>query len=263
MRCTTFATADSYKLNELLTFFESQNFSPRHYSGVIHIKSTSSDSGNAFFFQYGCVTFWGFSTQEEQQFLKMLKPFEVIPLPSLTKDNSIYLYGDETEIDEENDRIILSSKDDLIKLSISHALTQSAKLTSFEGFADSSIDSMGDLPDQFSAHGKIVLSRQKLAKKIGALFAVRHKINLHSDILDTPEFFWRRPRYEPYYVMAAQYMDIQTRIEILNKRLDVIREFYEILSGELNHSHSTRLEIVIIVLITLEVFIAISEWILR
>jgi uncharacterized Rmd1/YagE family protein len=119
------------------------------------------------------------------------------------------------------------------------------------------------MPAELATKGKISLSRKKLSQKIGALFAERNSVNLHSDILDTPEFFWRRPRYEPYYVMGVQYLDITTRIGILNKRLDVIHELYDILSNELKHSHSSRLELVIIFLIFIEVMITILRDFLR
>jgi uncharacterized Rmd1/YagE family protein len=108
-------------------------------------------------------------------------------------------------------------------------------------------------------HGRIPLSRTKLSKKIGYLFAERNSINLHSDILDTPEFFWRRPRYEPYYIMASQYMDITTRLNILNKRLDALHELYEILSNELNHRHSLRIEVIIVLLIAFEVLLVLMK----
>ena len=103
------------------------------------------------------------------------------------------------------------------------------------------------------------MSRKKLSKKIGALFSERNSINLHSDILDTPEFFWRRPRYEHYYLMASEYMDIQTRLDILNRRLGVIHELYDILSSELNHRHSSRLELIIILLILIEVVVVLRN----
>ena len=94
---------------------------------------------------------------------------------------------------------------------------------------------------------------------MGELFAERTSITLHTDILDTPEFFWRRSRYEPYYMMATEYMDIQQRMDVLNKRLDVIYELYGILSNELNHAHSSRLELTIIYLIVIEVVLVILK----
>jgi len=115
------------------------------------------------------------------------------------------------------------------------------------------------LPEELARKGKIYMSRKKLSKKIGALFSERNSINLHSDILDTPEFFWRRPRYEHYYLMASEYMDIQTRLDILNRRLGVIHELYDILSSELNHRHSSRLELIIILLILIEVVVVLRN----
>ena len=71
--------------------------------------------------------------------------------------------------------------------------------------------------------------------------------------MDTPEFFWRKPSYEPLYLMTADFQDIQTRQNILNHRLNMIHELYTLLSNELNYKQSTRLELIIIFLITIEV----------
>jgi len=91
------------------------------------------------------------------------------------------------------------------------------------------------------------------------LFSEMFSINLHSDILDTPEFFWKRPRYEPLYLMTVDFQDISVRQGILNHRLDIIQELYGILSNELNNKHSSRLEITIIVLIAIEILLALSH----
>ena len=136
---------------------------------------------------------------------------------------------------------------------MAHGLSQSVKLDVFENSIEKTIENTRYLPAELAEKGKISLSRKKISQKIGALFAERNSVNLHSDILDTPEFFWRRPRYEPYYHMASQYMDIATRLDILNRRLDVIHELYDILSNELKHAHSSHLEWVIILLIVSEV----------
>ena len=258
MRCAYYCTAEGYKTEELEKFLRKGGFEPKLYNDVLSIK-TGEEEGDIFYFPYGCVIFWGVEEENELSLLEKLKPYQFNALDSLTQDICSYHYGSETTIVEEEDEIILEPNDVLIKLSMSHGLTQSVKLAAFEESTDQTIKKTRYLPEELAEKGKISLSRKKISQKLGALFVERNSINLHTDILDTPEFFWRRPRYEPYYMMASQYMDIKTRMDILNRRLDVIRELYEILSEELKHSHSSRLELVIICLIFLEVMLAVFK----
>jgi uncharacterized Rmd1/YagE family protein len=254
MRCSSFCTAEIFNIDELAKYFRNQGLDPKFYDDVIHLhKGDEDEIKEIFYFPYGCVIFWGLSEEEEEQYLDNLKPYEIGSLSEKTQDVCLFERGEETAINEEDDQIILESDDVLIKLSLSHGLSQSVKLAAFEDSIGKTIEKTRHLPEELATKGKISLSRKKLSQKIGALFAERNSINLHSDILDTPEFFWRRPRYEPYYHMASNYMDIATRLDILNRRLDVIHELYEILSNELKHAHSSYLEWVIIWLIVSEV----------
>ena len=63
--------------------------------------------------------------------------------------------------------------------------------------------------------------------------------------------------------MASEYMDINTRLDILNKKLSVVHELYEILSNELKHAHSSFLEMIIIGLIVIEVVLTLFKDILK
>ena len=260
MRCTSFCTAESYLVDDFAKYLRSEGFDPKFYDDVIHIEKNTEDGvGDAFFFPYGCVITWGLSIEGEYEVIHLVKKFETKPLSQVIEDYSTFLLGETTYIHEEEDEIVLEEEDPLIKLSISHGLSQSVKLSTFEESIRQTIEKTRHIPKELAENGKISLSRRKLAQKLGALFAERNSINLHNDILDVPEFFWRRPKFEPYYLMAAAYMDIQQRLEILNKRLDVIHELYEILSNELNHIHSSRLELVIIYLIVIEVILVILK----
>lgn len=264
MRCASFCTAESYDIDDLAKIMREQGLDPKFYDDVIHIeKKDENSTGHIFFFPYGCTVFWGVESDIEAEFLELIKGFSRNPLPHPVYDESFYTYGETTTIIEESDEMILESQDSLIKLSLSYGLSQSVKLTAFEDSINLTIQTTKHLPEELAKGGATSLSRHKLSQKIGALFAERHSINLHNDILDTPEFFWRRPKYEHYYFMSAQYMDIATRTEILNKRLGVIHELYSILSDELKHLHSSRLEMTIIFLIVIEVLLAIVKDILK
>lgn len=266
MRCSYYCTAERYDTDNFAKILRDDGLEPKLYDqAVIHVQTVDSEENvqDAFFFPYGCVVFWNYYIEEEVKMLSLVKTFEIKPLSAHSHDISRYLYDTDSEndgktiINEEEDEIVLGSYDVLIKLSMSHALSQSVKLSVFENSVEETITSVQNIPEELYSSGTISLSRKKLSQKIGALFSERYSINLNCDVLDTPEFFWRRPKYEPYYLMAVDYMDITMRLDILNRRLNVIHELYEILSTELNHRHSSRLELIIVLLILLEVIIMI------
>ena len=57
--------------------------------------------------------------------------------------------------------------------------------------------------------------------------------------------------------MIANHLDLETRIEVLNQRLDIVHDLFEMLGNELNHQHSSKLEWIIIWLIVIEVVMSI------
>jgi len=223
---------------------------------VIHIqiKEDRQIKGDIFYFSYGAVVCWGFTEEEEREILQSLKEFEKEPLAKAELDEFTYIYGDTIKIEE--DEIFLHNKSTLTKLAVSHGIAQSVKLSTFEELIQRTIEHTKQLPLDLAKKGKIALSRRDISRKMGEIFIERNFINLHSEILDTPEFFWDYPELEPFYRRTAHYLDVSKRAEILNKRLNIVHELFEILSGELNHQHTSRLETIIILLILIEVTLA-------
>lgn len=262
--CMSFCVSDSYDIDPLAKSLREMGLDPRFYDSVIYINIPGGETDqHVFFFPYGCVVCWGMNYADTQYYIELAKNHAGNPLTQVITDECKYRFGDETTIIEEDDELILEPDDPLILLSLSYALSQSVKLTTFEGTIDKTIQKTRHLPEEMATKGSTSLSRRKLSKYIGALFAERHSINLHNDLLDTPEFFWRRPKYEPYYQMGILYLDIATRTNILHQRLSAVHELYQILSDELKHLHSSRLELTIIYLIVIEVLVAIFKDILK
>lgn len=56
--------------------------------------------------------------------------------------------------------------------------------------------------------------------------AQRSDVNLNSDMLDEPDFFWEDDEYEPLYKKVMKYLSVDNRVQILNTRLDILRELY-------------------------------------
>lgn len=255
MRCTGYCTASAYEIPRL--FQTLGKLGPvQLYKDTLHfqIREERRVRGDVFYFSYGAVVFWGFSQEEEKRFLADLKEFERDPC-SRTEDEFTYIYGDELRIEE--DEIVLQNKGTLTKLAVSYGVAQSIKLNVFEDSIFKTYETTKWLPAELAVKGKISLSRKAISRKMGELFIERNTINIHTEILDTPEFFWEHPELEAFYRRIAHYLDVTKRVDVLNRRLNVIHELFEILRNELNHQYSSRLEWTIIILIVIEVVLAV------
>ena len=112
--------------------------------------------------------------------------------------------------------------------------------------------------------GHIGLSNVEISQRIGRLFITRSAINLRSDLLDTPDYFWETDKFEPKYKSTLKYMDVENRIEVINKRLDMIQELLQMLSGQREHAEGSKLEWIVIALIVIEILAALPwEWIVK
>lgn len=266
MRCLSYCTASEYVMTDLTDHLVSKGFLVQNFDDVIFAKMQDNDDVDIFLFPFGCLTVWGSDEAREKLLLNELKQFEIDSLTEVMSDPINFEYHEtadkdhgKTFIDEERNKIILSNRSEYIKLSLSHALAQSVKLIVLERSVSKILEKTSPIQKELANTGSVSLSKKEISKQIGQLFSERYSINLHSDILDTPEFFWRRPSYEPLYLMTAEFQDISVRQGILNHRLDIIQELYNILSNELNYKHSARLEITIVVLIAIEVVLAFSH----
>jgi uncharacterized Rmd1/YagE family protein len=173
------------------------------------------------------------------------------------------------------DNIMLRTRGPIEKISYSFALAQSAKLFVFENQLDDTIESTRKYPEILMKTGSIGLSERQINKLIGKVLMDRNEVNLHSDILSNPEFFWDTDAYEvrlsaliflrppagwafsasssrslslslslqPQYQALCEYLDIPLRLEILNQRLDILRELLDILNQTVMNTHATRLEV--------------------
>lgn len=255
MDCCAFCTAPSYTIKPL---FEALRLTHKAllFRDVVYVHIIFEDKPvDAFFFSYGAAVFWGVSKENGLKILKnTLGSFEPQQLDEYDTDEFTFVYGESSKIIE--DEIKLPNQDVVTKLAVSQGIAQSVKLGTFETRLKKTFNSNRTIPEDLSTNGKISLSRKEIRRKMGELFIERTTINLHMDVLDTPEFFWEYPELEPLYMMIANYLEIRRRVEVLNQRLDVIHGLFEMLGTELNHSHSSRLEWTVISLIVIEVLVS-------
>jgi len=262
LRCVAFCTAGSYDLLGLANFFKKKGYLTRLSRDTLHV-SNHKKPGDIFFFNHGCIVSWGYKKMFEDRLIEYAKDFASHRLETIETDHFYYRYGETTSIDTHErlrlDIITLSSEDPQIKLAISYGLAQSIKLEAFEEAIKDAIKKNSYLPEEIATQGVISLSRRAIFKRMGEIFIARSSINLNIEYLDTPEFFWRNPNLEPFYIMTNKFLDIPSRVMALNQKLDVLQELLHILNSQVQHRHSSLLESIIILLIAVEIIISLFQ----
>ncbi|KAF5390100.1 hypothetical protein D9757_003840 [Collybiopsis confluens] len=235
-----------------------------------------------FVFEYGTVVIWGMSESQEKRFLSSLKRFEEERLPpeDIEMEDLNYYYANYSRI--YNDVITLRKGSGyMTKLSLSHALSQSVKISLFEKLISNTIEETKDIPELISATGKIGMPHHEIMQQIGQLFLLRTNINSVGSVLDSPargilgkpwvfvsfsfRYFVRLiayakqsfPDLQPLYDAARSYLEIPQRINLLNTRVEVLQDMLQLLKESVSSKHAERLEQIVIALIAIEIVLGI------
>ena len=248
---------------------------PPRSSSPKNVPSDALRFAEMYVFSYGVVVFWNFSERQEKDILADLTFAGAGPgLTLLTRPQT----EDDFETEEFhfeysskiprprifNDMITLRSGDHMIKLAMSHAIAQSTKLCFFEQRMANQMYEAQHVPKRLALEGTLGLTRQEVLRILGSLFKSRVDVNLSSNVLDVPGFFWdSEPTLHPLYFAVREYLEIKPRIQVLNERCQVFLDLAEILSDSIADKKMSSLTWIIIVLIVLSIIVTCSEVVLR
>lgn len=270
MHCTAFATADEYHLGNLSQDLTSSGYVevtslPTDAANILVMGVESSakegDPGVIFFFREGAAVFWNVKDKTMKQVMQILERHEIQPyevalvhweneeLNYMKIEGQSKLHRGEIKLNSELDL------DDAIleKFAFSNALCLSVKLAIWEATLDKFIESIQSIPEALKAGKKVKLSHKEVMQKMGELFALRHRINLSSDFLITPDFYWDRENLEELYDKTCQFLSITRRVKVMNEKLQHCMELTDLMRNHLNEKRALRLEWMIVILITIEV----------
>ncbi|KAL3423498.1 Sad1-interacting factor 3 [Phlyctema vagabunda] len=224
-----------------------------------------------FVFSYGVVVFWNFTERQEKDILADFTFSEIntgTSVVSRPQDESDFemeeLHFEYSPFVERprifNDMITLRSGDHMIKLAMSHAIAQSTKLSFFEEKMSQTMLDAQYVPKRLALTGKLGMGRREIVMILGRLFKSRVDVNLSSNILDVPNFFWdSEPTLHPLYFAIREYLEISPRIKVLNERCRVFLDLAEILSDSIAEYKMSRITWIIIVLIVISIAVTVTE----
>ncbi|XP_026467974.1 required for meiotic nuclear division protein 1 homolog [Ctenocephalides felis] len=279
---TAFATAEQYDLEKLIdglkkqNLYEAQRFlSSANYAcspDVIHATAkfqVGNEPRNIFFFREGCMVLWNVTDLESSNLMSFIKEFEEDSYSdAMVEEESeqmTYYTSDKGGRAQIKDNMFVLSNSNpeeslLEKYTYSNAMALSVKLGIWEASLDQYIGSIDHLTWDLKRGKKIRLTRDEMLRKTGELFALRHTMNLRSDLLDVPDFYWDRDQMERLYTQTSNYFSISKRTKVQNEKLNHCVELADLISSHLNDRHHIRLEWMVIVLILVEVLFEVLHY---
>ncbi|XP_021916983.1 required for meiotic nuclear division protein 1 homolog isoform X3 [Zootermopsis nevadensis] len=228
---------------------------------VVHVEAryqVGVEPREIYFFREGTTVFWNVPELESSNVLSFIRQFEQNSYDErLVHDESEAMpYTHSTGKSHLQDGHIALGSDgrtELDKYTFSNAIALSVKLGVWEASLNRYVDSIEFVTEDLKRGTKISMSREDVLRKTGELFALRHLINLSSDLLDTPDFYWDHEEQEELYQKMCSYFSINRRTRVMNEKLNHCVELVELLSSHLSDRHHIRLEWMIIILIMVEV----------
>ncbi|RUS23450.1 hypothetical protein BC937DRAFT_86135 [Endogone sp. FLAS-F59071] len=221
------------------------------------------EGGELFIFDYGVIVFWNFPRETELLLLEDMASFRFHPIPDPdgAQIEEMHFQYDMSQAQPRifNDMITLKSGNHMIKLTISHAISQSAVLARFEDMMEVTIQDTKHIPKKLALTGRLDMTRTDMTKFNGRLFKLRMNVNLVSNVLDTPEIFWSEPSLQPLYNAIRGYLEIPQRAKILNDRCTVISDMLSMLREHMSSSFVSYQTWIIIWLIVVAVIVASGE----
>lgn len=165
--------------------------------------------------------------------------------------------GDENGSFMQGDVLVIQGKEEEQKLlemaAFAIGLLRSTRLLILEESLEAHIELTRENSVVLSEGLALKTKEADILKLTGRLFLIRGKLNLYSELIETPDLYWSEPVLERIYESISRRLDIQLRISIMNRKLDYITEEQRALLSVLNEKKSTRLEWIIIILIMVEV----------
>jgi required for meiotic nuclear division protein 1 len=248
-------------------------------SEVVHARGVNG--GDIFVFPSGTIVTW--SLPPEAVMRPLLRTANLPHALSLREVEDL-----EYEIDParetsmmKGDVVVLGTKKEnrdgdrldttLAKIAFSSGLARSTQLAVLESSLMRYIESTRNIPALLTKGSGVPLGKKFILQKTGELLSLRAKLNHYSELTDSlPDIFWDSRSelgLEGYYDQVGRALDVNVRIRTLNQKMDYAQEIATVLREMSSEQHGTRLEIIIIVLIAVEVIFELRrivlEWMLE
>ena len=233
MECLSYCIANRIDLTRLDNHYKTalEGYRAVKSRDTLKLSPCNDDNIQVFVFKNGTVVSWGVKRHQMSAYLNTIKLFAVKLVSFRVHDEFIFYPGNKTAIEPHDffdvDCLSIETESDELKLSLSYGFSQSVKLQYFETILEGLIEKYTPLIHGLSHKGGKAISRNKIRPIIGEILGAKSEMNLISNFLYHPKYFWQHPTLEEHYIMLERYLHIQRRVNAINHRLDTLNEIFD------------------------------------
>ena len=266
MECLSYCIANTIDLTRLDNHYKTTlvGYVSVKSRDVLKLSPCDKNDVLVFVFKNGTVVSWGIKRHQVSAYIDTILMFAYKPISFQVHDEFIYRPGEKTAIEPHDyfdvDCLSIDTDSDDLKLSLSYGFSQSVKLQYFETILETLIEKCTPLINSLSNKSGVTVSRDQIRQVISKILSAKSEMNLISNFLYHPKYFWQHPTLEEYYIMLERYLHIQRRINAINHRLDTLNEIFNMFNDYLESRQAHHLEIIIIVLIAIEIVIGVLHF---
>jgi uncharacterized Rmd1/YagE family protein len=221
-------------------------------------------NGVAVVFRYGVAVFLGLTADQEAEFVERLLPrtFGRIT-PREEEWAKIQIAREGGEPIPAGGPILVRDMSPERLMVVSDALAKSVVLGRDEREVANVFDVIEPFARELATTGQASRSRTDLLKLLGNSLLVQHHLSGRVAVSEKPDVLWDRPDLERLYARLEDEYELSERVDILNRKLEVISDTATTLADIIDAKRSLRLELIVIFLIAFEIVVTAYEIIAR
>jgi uncharacterized Rmd1/YagE family protein len=221
-------------------------------------------AGFAVVFRFGVVVLLGLSATEEDEMLRGLTPRVTGPFEKIEDESRTIEIAPERD-----DQVVPGAPISLKDLSpprvlvVADVLAKSVALVRDEREVAKVLELVEPFANKLATVGRAPANRRNMLRLIGQALLVRHRMSGRVEVEEKPDVLWDRSDLERLYARLADEYELKERVHALRYKLQVIDETMGMLTDVVDTERSSRLELIIVALIVVEVLIAFYELFVR
>jgi required for meiotic nuclear division protein 1 len=223
------------------------------YADPTELMYDAEDTTYIGIFDYGSIVFFGVDNSEQTKIINSVRTILKLDSAELRRENF------DVEIDPAAsykvifDRLIIKEISIDIAKIIMLNIAQSVALDYYIEQSNILLSQTYQFSLELEEKGKFSIKGKRLLKFIGRLLNLKNKITQNIYIFDSPTLTWNDEYLNTINTDLSRELDIKLRHSSLQDGLTTVRENLEILKDINQHSHSSKLELIVIALIAIEI----------